>query len=143
MDSIIMRMWSPWLCKINIGHTKSNCLASRGCTNFNHLASTSVAHKLVFCLQNALKLTYEHLQFLTFSQGYNPRTSIKGDAWDGKGFATEGEIRDRWRQIGDTGGNGKEEEGKGGVNGEGHRFGKEGEGRLSSPNKQKSCIRAC
>jgi hypothetical protein len=43
----------------------------------------------------ALKLTYEHLHFLNFFQGFNPRTSIQGY----EEFGREGE-RDRRRGKG-------------------------------------------
>jgi hypothetical protein len=54
---------------------------------------------LFFCFQNTLKLTYEHLQLITFS-GVIPPTPIKGE-----GRVLDGRReKDRWGGNGDKGG---------------------------------------
>ena len=52
---------------------------------------------MFFCFQNALKLTYEHPQFLKFFRGLNPRTPIKAE---GKEFVlTEARPPDRGQGL--------------------------------------------
>jgi hypothetical protein len=41
--------------------------------------------KVNYGLQNALNLTYAHLQFKNFSRGWYPRTPVKGRGRKGKG----------------------------------------------------------
>jgi hypothetical protein len=60
-----------------------------------------------FCFQNALKLTYRHLQFLKSFRGLYPGPPLKGE---GAGFGREGE--DKWVRNGDKGGRGKGREGR-------------------------------
>ena len=85
-----------------------------------------------FCFQNALKLTYEHLQFLKFFRGLYPRTPVKGEGkgLGGGGKEREGmEIREGGRNKGGKGKE-KEEEGKGGGRGRDRGLGrKERDGR--------------
>ena len=74
-------------------------------------------YAVVFCFQNVLKLTYEHLQFLKFFRGYTPGPPLKGE---GKGFGREGETGIggegmEMRKGGRNKGKGKEEERDGRV----------------------------
>ena len=69
-------------------------------------------YAVVFCFQNVLKLTYEHLQLLKIFRGLYPRTPVKRE---GKGFVKEGETgiggeRMEMREGGRNKGKGKEEE---------------------------------
>jgi hypothetical protein len=82
---------------------------------------------VVFCFQNALKLTYEHLQFQKFFRGLYPGLPLKGEG-EGKerGIGGEGmELREVRKELG--------REGKewGGMEGEGWviREGADGEKR--------------
>jgi hypothetical protein len=54
----------------------------------------------VFCVRNALKVTYEHLRFEKFSGGYTPGPPLKGEGGHREG--KEGMAReDREREGGE------------------------------------------
>jgi hypothetical protein len=73
-----------------------------------------------FCLQNALKLTYEHLRFQKFFRGLYPRTPAS------RGASSNSAGRGAYNAEG-RGGEGRGGEGRGGEGREGK--GREGKGR--------------
>ena len=89
---------------------------------------------ITFCIQNALKLTYEHMRFQKFFRGLYPRTPVSRGASSksaGKGAYNAGRGEGRGRE----GGEGRKGE-RGGA-GEGNVMG------LQPPQFFELCTRPC